>query len=566
MSSPIVVGINRTQDASICAMDAEAVRFSVQKERLTRVKHAWGRRGDLKSIYRPRLPQLADPVDLVVECYSSDPQVKYLAEYRAELEECLRFREAPRVVEVSHHLAHAYGSFFPAGFSRAAVMVVDFQGSPVSRFTEGFPREVAVSEAAVFRGAEDPVEVASYYLGDGRSLECLDKQLWNRSAGELGGLGFFFYQTTQCLFPGAGREGILMGLASYGDPDALGLPPLEVRGGRVIIPRPWSDLWAAPWPFRFFIDGQGRFEDCAHLAAAAQRAFEEALVEQARWLRQKTGAEALVYTGGCALNCAANARLVREAGYRSVYIPPAPHDGGTALGCALYGLVEELGVTPGWRWAVDFLGPEPELEPALAVLDEDPEVDLWRPEDWVETVTAALARGEVVALFQGGSESGPRALGHRSLLADPRYRAMTDFINREVKERQWFRPLAPVVTERSQGEIFELHRPSPFMQLAVSVRPPYRDRIPAAVHADGTARLQTVTAEHHPLLFALLESFGRRTGLEVLLNTSFNGPGEPIVETLQEAVDFFLQRPVHLLAVPPYLIRKRREVPHPLRT
>jgi carbamoyltransferase len=555
MKAPIVVGINRTQDASICAMDAETVGLSIQKERLTRVKHAWGRRGDLKSIYLPRLPQLAEPMDLVVECFSSDPQVKHLAEYRAELEECLRFRGAARVVEISHHLAHAYGSFFPAGFSRAAVMVVDFQGSPVSRFTEPYG----------YDSPGDPVEVASYYLGDGRSLECLDKQLWNRSAGELGGLGFFYYQTTQCLFPGAGREGILMGLASYGDPDALGLPPLKVHGGTVRIPRAWSDLWAMPWPFRFFTEGHGSFELCAHLAAAAQRAFEDALIEQARWLREETGADALVYTGGCALNCAANVRLVQEAGYRSVYIPPAPHDGGTALGCAIYGLVEELGIDSTWRWSVDFLGPEPDCEAELAALRDDPQVEVWQPEDLVETVATALARGEVVALFQGGSESGPRALGHRSLLADPRYRAMTDFINREVKERQWFRPLAPIVTDRAQSEIFELERASPFMQLAVPVKAPYRERIPAAVHADGTARLQTVTAEHHPLLFALLESFGSHTGLEVLLNTSFNGPGEPIVETLREAVDFFLQRPVHLLAVPPYLLRKRREVPHPLR-
>ncbi|MCB1055240.1 MAG: carbamoyltransferase [Acidobacteria bacterium] len=560
MPSQRILGLNRTQDASLCLVEDGRVSVHVQKERLTRRKHAWGRPGDVGRVYRTRVPEIAAPVDMVVECFSSDPQRAKLDEYRRELEEELTFREAPRILEVSHHLAHAYGAFHPSPFDEAAVMVVDFQGSPGGLVTETWPGPVV--------GEATSVEVASYYLGQASSspsLRCLGKSFWSKARTSHGGLGYFYWALTQCLFPGAGREGIVMGLAPYGDPSALDLPALEVAKGGVTMPAAWIDVFRFPDRFRFFKDGRGSFRDCADLAAAGQKVFEEALIETARWLRRESGARNLVYTGGCALNCSANERLRREAGYEAVFLPPAPHDGGTAVGCALYGWFEVSGGRERWRWREDYLGPQPDFAQTVESLRSSPEVEVGEPADLAEVAAAALARGEIVALFQGRSESGPRALGHRSILADPRYAAVTAFINREIKERQWFRPLAPIVLAEAQGEYFALDVASPFMQLAAPVRPESRATIPAVTHVDETARLQTVAADGDPLLRAVLEAFAGRTGVPVLLNTSLNGRDEPIVETADEAVGLFLRRPIHHLAMPPFWISKLGSTPHPLR-
>jgi carbamoyltransferase len=241
-----------------------------------------------------------------------------------------------------------------------------------------------------------------------------------------------------------------------------------------------------------------------------------------------------------------------------MFIPPSPHDGGTAVGCALYGLIEHLGVASEFRWRNDFLGPEPEPAPerALRAL-AGPDIAVERPNDLVGRLVDVLERGGVVALHQGRSESGPRALGNRSILADARRPGMRDFINSRVKGREWFRPLAPIVLEEAAPRIFDIDRPAPFMQIAADVRPELRAALPAITHVDGTARLQTVDAENTPFLHALLTCFAARTGWPVLLNTSLNGPGDPLTETAADAFATFRATGIHVLALPPLLVRKR---------
>jgi carbamoyltransferase len=551
--APLVLGINRTQDASVCLMQGSRLLWAIQKERLTRRKHHWGKPGDVRDFYLPRLPWPERPIDVVVECFSSDEEVKQLPLYEEELVASLRLSPNCRRARISHHLAHVYSVFHPSPFRDAAVMIVDGQGSPVSELTEYW------AGAAYVPG--DWREIASFYRADRERVLCIGKQLWDRDDARLAGLGMFYFLLTQAMFPGEGNEGKVMGLAPHGDPHALRMPPLTVEAGQVSMPAPWRELLRERDRFHFGHPGAS-FADCANLAAAGQRAFEDALLEVARWLHAQTRLERLCFAGGTALNCSANERLLRETPFRQVFIPPAPSDAGTALGCALYGLTELAGESCAYRWSHDYLGPAPQRhEIEAALLDRDDlKIELLPSMDVLCGRMLELLRNKrVLALYQGASEFGPRALGHRSILADPRPAAIRDWINAQVKQREWFRPLAPVVLEERAADWFDLPGPSPFMQFAAPVRPHMAPRVPAITHVDGTARLQTVSADDDPLLRRLLQGFEAATGVPVLLNTSFNGKDEPIVETPQEAMASFRRMPLHALAMPPFLITKRNE-------
>jgi carbamoyltransferase len=551
-----VVGINRTQDASIAIASGGREMTSLQKERVSRRKHHWGRLGDVRDLYVPTLPELREPIDLIVECYSSDDELRRLDAYRDELEQSLRFRNGTRAVRISHHVAHAYSAFHPSPFDRAAVLVVDAQGSPVRDVTEPFPGAAGADP--------DLLEVASFYRcerlrGD---LECVGKQLWDGDWSRPVGLGCFYYLLTRSIFPtGEGNEGKVMGLAPFGRGGALGLPELVVDEYRVLIPDAWVELLREPERFRFRPGGRGTVEDSANLAAEGQAAFESALLRLAEWLAARSGEANLCFAGGAALNCSANGRLLRQSRFRELFIPPSPHDGGTAVGCALYGLIEHLGVRSDFRWRNDFLGPASDDAAVEAALHRWAGRDLVvrRPDDLLGELVDLVDRGGVVGLHHGRSESGPRALGNRSIIADARHPGMQDFINSLVKGREWFRPLAPIVLADAAPRIFDIDRPAPFMQIAADVRAEFRARLPAITHVDGTARLQTVDPANAPFLHALLTRFNERTGCPVLLNTSLNGPGQPLTETPEDSLATFATTAMHALVLPPFLVRKRDE-------
>ncbi|QYC45629.1 Decarbamoylnovobiocin carbamoyltransferase [Nonomuraea coxensis DSM 45129] len=546
---PIVVGINRTQDGSIAVAVGDAGMYSLQKERITRRKHHWGRPGDLPDRYLPAMPLLKEPVDLVVEGYSSDAEIENLEDYHEELRESLSLKEDARIVQVSHHLSHLYSAFHPSPFEQAAGLVVDNQGSPVRRLTELFTPPPGASG--------DLLEVASFYRCTRDGVECLAKQLWHGDWADPAGLGCFYALLAKALWPeGEGNEGKVMGLAPYGDPDALGLPGLDVRGHEVLIPSAWTELFARREDFLYEPGGEP-FRRSANLAAAGQRAFENALAALAEWLHARTGLDRLAFAGGTALNCSANGLLIRRGPFREVFVPPSPHDGGTAIGCALYGLEAVLGVRGRWRWDDDFLGPDPDESEITAAVGSLPDgLVAEQPEDLIAAMVALLEDGRVVGLHQGRSESGPRALGHRSIIGDPRRPDIQDYVNYEVKGREWFRPLAPLVLAEHAQRFFDVDRPAPFMQYAVDVRPECRELLPGITHVDGTTRLQTVEPGRTPFLHALLTRWYERTGLPVLINTSLNGPGRPLTETPEHSIDTLRTTGMHALVMPPYLIRK----------
>ena len=270
---------------------------------------------------------------------------------------------------------------------------------------------------------------------------------------------------------------------------------------------------------------------------------ENVLLARARWLRETTGAKNLTIAGGVALNCVANGRVAREAGFDNVWIQPAAGDDGIAIGCAYYGWLEILKQRRGFVMEHSYVGKpysDQDVAKALEKFLVRIQIDAKRSDNICRDTAKLLADQRVIGWFQGGSEFGPRALGNRSLLGDPRKPEMKDILNSRVKHRQAFRPFAPIVLAERMKEIFEGDEDSPFMLIAKPVRKEWRDKIPAIVHVDGTARIQTVREETNPMLYRLLKEFDALTGVPVLINTSFNIKGEPIVETPRDAVACFL--------------------------
>jgi carbamoyltransferase len=478
-----------------------------------------------------------EPRDLDAVAYSYDPSLApdVPADVRADGWEGLRtlyVRQAPlflrtalpglepgRVRFVGHHVAHAASAALASGIQRASVMVLDGRG-----------------------------ERASYLAGRYRDgeLEVLATQPLPHS------LGFLYEELTEHLgFRRSSDEYKVMALAAYGEPEFLPEFRAAVRttedGGFTVEPIDW-EAFAPRLP--------GGAEDWtpahAALAASVQRRLEEVLIELALWLHRRTGDEALTMAGGIALNCVANSRLWAEGPFESIWVQPAAGDAGTALGAALH-VARELGddVEPmqtaalGREWSPD------ELAGWLARAGLPYE----RPRNVADAAAEVLASDGIVAWFQGRSEYGPRALGHRSLLANPRRAANLERLN-DIKGREQFRPVAPMVLADRAAEIFDGPLPSPFMLFTQRVRPGWHERIPAVVHVDGTARIQTVEPDAEPLVAQMLEAFERRTGVPVVVNTSLNTAGRPIVDDPRDALECFGSTPVDALALGPFLVRR----------
>ena len=427
-----------------------------------------------------------------------------------------------RVRFVPHHVAHAASAHLAAPLEGpASVLVIDGRGERASHLA----------------GRADD---------DGR-LEVLAAQELPHS------LGLMYEEATEHLgFRRSSDEYKVMAMASYGRPSFLPQLRAAVRatgdGGFTVAPIDWSSL----------VPRLGRGEDWrpehADLAASVQRRLEEVMLDLARWLHGRTGDRDLVMAGGVALNCVANSRLLEEGPFERIWVQPAAGDSGTALGAALH-VARELGDSlepmPGADLGRGF--GESELERQLTTAD----VDFERPPDVAEAVAETLSADGIVAWFQGRSEFGPRALGRRSLLADPRAQANLERLN-DVKGREQFRPIAPMVLAEHATEIFSGGPvPSRYMLFTHRVAETWRPRIPAVVHVDGTARIQTVDAAEDPLVARMLEGFRRRTGVPVVVNTSLNTAGRPMVDDPRDALECFGSSPVDMLAIGPFVVRRR---------
>jgi carbamoyltransferase len=388
-------------------------------------------------------------------------------------------------------------------------------------------------------------ESESYYRFKGSTIESLKKVWMGPNRGFLSdefytmpGLGAMYSRASTYVFGDWNKCGELMGLAPYGRPEKV-RPLLQLDNGH---------LQTSP--------SMSHWED---LAWRVQDDTERVLLERARWLRETTGTKNLCMAGGVALNCVANGKIAREAGFENVWIQPAAGDDGIAIGCAYYGHLEVLKKPRSFVMTHAYLGAKYSNEDVRDVTTSGLARFVIRKAistDICSDTANALADGKVIGWFQGRSEFGPRALGNRSILADPRTAEMKDILNKRVKHRQAFRPFAPIVLHERANEIFEGDEDSPFMLLAKRVRPEWRDRIPAIVHVDGTARVQTVRQETNDILYRLLKAFEARTGVPVLVNTSFNIKGQPIVETPADAMECFLTTGIDCLILHDLFVEK----------
>jgi carbamoyltransferase len=540
-----VLGVNAVfhDPAAALVVDGEIVA-AAEEERFSRRKH--GKTPVPFSTWE--LPEQAmrfclrraglEPRDLDAVAYSYDPAgapqpgadltdgewegLRTLFAQRAPrfLQAALPGLDPGRVRFVRHHLAHAASAARAAGWESCAVMTMDGRGERTAHL------------AGVMR--------------DGR-IEVLAEAELPHS------LGLRYEELTAHLgFRRSNDEYKVMAMASYGRPahlrDFRRLVRADGRGGFVTEPVDWARYAPALPPEGAWEPGH------ADLAATVQRRLEEVLVELATWLHERTGETRLALAGGVALNCVANSEVWRSSPFEEVWVQPASGDSGTALGAALEVAAElgDRGVAPMTTAALGREWDEDELAAWLRAAA----VEFDRPADLAEEVAETLAADGIVAWFQGRSEFGPRALGHRSLLADPRDPRNTERLN-DVKGREQFRPVAPMVLAERAHELFEGGPiPSPFMLFTHDVKPPWRERIPAVVHVDGTARIQTVDAASEPLVARVLEGFERRTGVPVVVNTSLNTAGRPMVDDPRDALECFGSAPVDLLAIGPFAVRR----------
>ena len=547
---PKILGINRTQDAAISIFNGGSHVMSIHKERLTRIKHHWGRLGDI-SLYKKHIPSVLMPYDMIVECWSADDEIVSKNKYHEELRTELPLKDSSQIIQISHHLSHLYSAWPPSYFTTCAVMIIDSVGSPVQHIQYDYPGK---------NGQQNLFEIASFYYCSNGKVTCIQKQLHDRNWEKPDGLGNFYLRLTECLFHGEGNEGKVMGLAAYGNPDIPDFPDLIVNEGKVLIPQEWREVFAST-DFDYK-EEKKTFQEKADFAAKGQQVFEKALIKIAAWISETTGTKNIVYAGGCALNCVANSKLL-EQGY-NLFIPPAPHDGGTSVGCAIYGAMEYYKLKNQFRWDYDYLGPRVNVESITDLVKDYPGLTIHKPENIIAECANHLLHGKILSVFQSQSEFGPRALGNRSIVADTRYGVNKFWINAFIKGREWFRPIAPFVLEEDVNEYFDFKEKTPFMLFTAFLRDKYKDRFPTIEHIDHSARIQTVSCSDNAFIYELIKKFKQKTGVGIIANTSFNGKNETMVETLSDAIHCYNKLPIHYLVVPPYIISKKTQVTNPM--
>lgn len=441
-----------------------------------------------------------------------------------------------RTVNVGHHLAHAASAFFASPFDSAAVLTLDRGGDFLS--------------TTVGRGKGNRLTIEREVRNPDSLGEIYTAITWY--------LGFL----PNC------DEGKVMGLAPYGRDrlaaefkDLIQLTPdglfevnlqwfrYQLEGG--YLSKRFIERWGPPRAPRSELTQH--HEDVAY---ALQDVTEEAGLHLTRALHAATGEKNLALAGGVALNSVMNARLLNETPFEDIFIQASAGDAGNALGAALYVWHHLMDKPREWSMTHPFLGPEPTDADYRRAVENSADLGWREVADPAAEAAKMIADGKIVGWFSGRAEIGPRALGARSILADPRKAEMKDIVNARVKHREGFRPFAPAVLHEDGDEYFENYHLNPFMLLVLPVRPDKRGAIPAVTHVDGTGRLQSVTRDGFGQFYRLISEFKALTGVPVVLNTSFNIMGEPIVNRPEEAIHDFLNTGMDALFVGPYLAEK----------
>lgn len=580
----IILGVNAYHANSSAAMLVDGhLLAAVEEERLNRVKYAAGlpvraiqfcldragvKLSEVDHIAIPRDPRARLGTKLRYSLrmprFALD-RLRVMRQFAGIEEELSAAFEVPKESiraqfhRIEHHRAHLASAYYVSPFDRAAVLSSDGLGDFAS---------------------------AMWALGEGSRMSALGDVRFPHS------LGMYYTALTQYLgFWKFGDEYKVMGLAAYGQPEFLEEFRRMVRSDGSVSFRlglryfthqsqgpdmSWREANRTPVQGRLFSIylekrlGPARKADEPleqrhyNLAASMQAALEEVLISQWNDLFQQTKQKTLCLAGGVAFNCLANGKIFDNTPFERVFVQPAAGDAGLSLGAALVVNHAVLGRHREFRMDHAYWGPEfaeDEIRRSVDQFSSDANgvrVDQAEEQVLIETIARHITEGKIVGWFQGATEWGPRALGNRSILADPRRREMKEILNRRIKHREIFRPFAPSILEEATSEFFEQSHPSPFMTFAYVVRPGKRGTIPAPTHVDGTARLQTVSRSSNPLYWKLLSKVGEMTGVPVVLNTSFND-NEPVVCRPEEALSCFERTQMDVLAMGKFILEKRGE-------
>ncbi len=578
----LILGINayHANAAAAIVVDGQLIA-AVEEERLNRVKYAAGlparaiqfcldcagaKLSDVDHIAIPRDPwarlgtKLRYAMRMPKFALERARVLKQFAGVKEDLSAAFEISPGKiraRFHRIEHHHAHLASAYFVSPFDRAAVLSADGLG------------DFASSMSAV---------------GEGADMRTLGEVTFPHS------LGMYYTAITQYLgFWKFGDEYKVMGLAAYGQPEFLDEfrnivradGPISFRLGLEYFTHQtqgadmtWRDANATPVLGQLFSShlekrlGPRRQKDEPltqrhyNLAASLQAALEEVLVAYWNGIAERSNQRALCLAGGVAFNCVANAKVFDATPFEQVYVQPAAGDAGLSVGAAfavnhgVLGRPREFTMSHAY-WGPSFSQSQIAQAAGSAGISEDAEVSQLEESTLVELTARRIAAGDIVGWFQGAAEWGPRALGNRSILADPRRPEMKDILNRRIKHRETFRPFAPSIIEEAVGEFFEKTNPSPFMTFAYPVRPEKRAMIPAPTHVDGTGRLQTVSQSANPLYWKLLRKVGEITGVPAVLNTSFND-NEPIVCRPEEAIECFRRTQMDFLVMGNLALRKRQ--------
>jgi len=577
----VILGINayHANAAAAIVVDGRLVA-AVEEERLNRVKYAAGlpaqaiqfcldragvKLAEVNHIAVPRDPwaRLRTKLRFAIRMpkFALD-RVRVMRRFAGIREDLASaFQVAPDAIRgqfhrIEHHTAHLASTFLVSPFDRAAVLSADGLG------------DFASSMSAV---------------GEGPKMRVLGEVAFPHS------LGMYYTALTQYIgFWKFGDEYKVMGLAAYGQPEFLeefrrivwSDGPLSFRLGLEYFTHQnegaemtWRDATSTPVLGRLFSSyleqrlgparkaGEPLTQRHYNFAASMQAALEEVLIAYWNGLAKQSGQKALCLAGGVAFNCVANGRIFDTTPFEHVWVQPAAGDAGLSVGAAFVVHHQILGRPREFVMEHAYWGPQFSPAEIRAVVDRvgsADEVDIAQLDETelVRATARHIAAGKIVGWFQGAAEWGPRALGNRSILADPRRPEMKDILNERIKHRESFRPFAPSIAEEATGEFFERTHPSPFMTFAYPVRAEKRGVIPAPTHVDGTARLQTVSRTSNPLYWKLLHAVGDLTGVPIVLNTSFND-NEPIVCRPEEALECFRRTRMDVLVLGNFILERK---------
>ncbi|ARN76132.1 carbamoyltransferase [Oceanicoccus sagamiensis] len=534
---PWVLGVSASHNGAACLLKGDRIVVAIQEERILGLKrapinlkknclainyclqYAKITPADLDCIVLSSQSSLDDPSNT----YTDNPIIQQAINAKIEL--------------IGHHKAHAYSAFAPSGFDDAAVLVIDGMGSPVSDLDKD-------EQKAIVGNISQGSETISLYDASGTTLTPLEKHLvtnhdWLKPyqgdvrMADFASLGGIFSSCAGQIFGSYSDAGKVMGLAPYGSPTIAAEEFFSINNGGLTFHNnvPKRFTFSERWP-----QHQQLYAD---LACSAQQALEEAILYLTRQLKQKSNSKNFVYAGGVALNSVANERIVRESGFENVYIIPPAEDSGAALGAAYYGLWSIKPTNTKNTLKSDSLGAvysESEIDTAI---NNSPWVEVINDQASPEDVAELIANNNIIGFFAQGSELGPRSLGQRSILCDPRRKDAKKVLNDRVKHREGFRPFAPVILAEEVANWFDLegtHPESPFMLRVLRFRENAEEKVPGVTHCDGSGRVQTVTKENNGQYYEVLKAFHAKTGVPILINTSLNVMGEPIVETPEDTL------------------------------